>query len=156
MKTIISVALLLFSMCAMSQNCKYQKNDIDKFTGKMTKLTKKVKLIETFNSEGFVVLKKEDEVFSLILNYRTSFSKNVTVNDGAELSFLLDNGGIVTLKRKNGEYPITKDLLIALTKNKSQTLRYYYTDSNNDYKYSDTEIKKGNAEDFIELIKCVI
>lgn len=78
-----------YSKALFAQNCKYDKNEIVSFTGKMTKLAKKIKFIYNFNSEGYISLQKADTTLSLLLSYRTSFSKKVTVNEGAELSFLL-------------------------------------------------------------------
>lgn len=156
MKNIILIGLLLASTFVFSQNCKYKVNGIDQFTGKMTKLTKKKQIIKNFNSEGYVALQKTDTLFSLILSYRTSFSKKVTVNEGAELSFLIQGGEIITLKKTSGNYTVSKNQLKTLMTTKTDTIRYYYTDQGGDYKYQDIEIKKSNAETFMDLIKCVL
>lgn len=156
MKKLFTFLMLFIASFSFAQDCKYEKNEVDKFTKKMTKVTKKVKLIQTFNSEGYVYITKEDTSLSISLNYRTSFSKSVKVEDGSELSFLLEGGDIITLKKKNGSYPISKENLTKLSSTKTKTLRYYYTDSDGNYKYSDTEIKDGNAEDFMKLTLCVL
>jgi len=139
-----------------SQNCKYAINDIDMFTGKMTKLTKEKKFIETFDSEGHIALQKADTTFTLILSYRTSFSKKATVKDGAELSFLLEDGKIITLIKASGNYSVSSGQLKTLMTNKTKTLRYYYTNQGDVYKFVDIEIKKSNAEALMDLIKCVL
>lgn len=156
MKKLLLIITLISGINAYTQNCKYETNDIDKFTGKMTKITKKKKFIETFNSEGHVALQKADTTLTLILSYRTSFSKKVTVNEGAELSFLLEDGKIITLKKTSGNYATNSSQLKTLMAIKTKTLRYYFTDQGGDYKYEDIEIKKSNAEDFMNLIKCVL
>jgi len=156
MKNLILIALLFISVNVIGQNCKYETNGIDKFTGKMTKLTKKVKLIATFSSEGFVSLQKADTTISLILSYRTSFSNSVTVNDGAELSFLLDNNKIITIKKAGIGYSLTNNQLKTLMTSKTKTLRYFFTDKSGNYKSEDIEIKSSNADDFIELTKCIL
>ena len=156
MKTIITLIFLSITSLCFSQNCKYEKNELDKFTGKMTKLTKKRKFIETFNTEGFMRIQKVDTALSLRLDYRASFAKKLTVGDGAELSFLLDGGGIITLKKLNGDYVIYQWQLIKLMKTRTNVLRYYYNNDEGGYLYHDIEIKKGNAEDFMDMIKCVL
>lgn len=156
MRKLTLITALLLGANAFAQNCKYETNDIDKFTGKMTKITKKKKFIETFNSEGHIALQKADTTLTLILSYRTSFSKKVTVGEGAELSFLLEDGKIITLKKTTGKYATNSGQLKTLMSVKTKTLRYYFTDQGGNYKYEDIEIKKSNAEDFIDLIKCVL
>ncbi len=156
-KSLLTICLLtIISSYTNGQNCKYEKNEVDQFTGKMTKLTKKKKLIETFNSEGFVTLQKVDTVNTLLLSYRTSFSKNAIAEEGAELSFILDNNEIITLKKNNGNYPITFGQLLKLNKFKTNTIRYYFTENGGSYKSEDIKIKNGNAEDFTNVIKCVL
>lgn len=157
MKKLILITALFFTTSAIfAQNCKYEMNGLDEFTGKMTKLTKKEKFIATFNSEGYVSLKKADTTFTLILSYRTAFSKKVTVNEGAELSFLLENGSIITLRKMLGNYAIKSNQLKVLMTVKTMTLRYYFTDNGGDYKYEDIDIKSSNAKSFMNLIKCIL
>ena len=152
---LLFVFVFLLSV-AFGQNCKYAVNGIDKFTNKMTKQTKQKKIIRTFSSEGFIALKKEDTDFSLLLSYRTSFSDKVKVEEGAELSFLVEGGKIITLKKEKGNYKVNKEQLKELMINPTKTIRYYYTDEGGDYKYQDVEIKKKDSETFINLIKCVL
>ena len=99
MKKLVFISLVLFSANCIAQNCKYSQNGVDKFTGKLTKVTKDFKFIETFASEGFLSIQKADTSLSLTLTYRTSFSSKIKVNDGAELSFLLEDGSIITIKK---------------------------------------------------------
>lgn len=157
-KIILGLVIVAFFSATnvFSQNCKYEVNGIDKFSGKMTKLTKKEKFIATFNSEGYVALEKADTTFNLILSYRTSFSKKVTVNEGAELSFLLEDAKIITLKKTSGNYAVTSNQLKVLMTIKTKTLRYYFTDQEGSYKYEDIEIKSSYAQSFMDLVKCVL
>jgi hypothetical protein len=80
----------------------------------------------------------------------------VTVNEGAELSFLLENGKIITLKKLGGNYVVTSSQLNVLMTERTITLRYYFTDKGGDYKFEDIEIKSGNSLAFMDLIKCVL
>lgn len=156
MKNSILIIFLLLTTSVFSQNCKYEVNGVDKFTGKMTKETIKKKFIQTFNSEGYAALQKADTTYALILSYRTSFAGKVTVNEGAELSFLLEDGKIITLKKTTGNYGVTSNQLKILMMVKTKTLRYYFTDQGGNYKNEDIEIKSSNAETFTDLIKCVL
>jgi len=156
MKKLVFISLVLFSANCIAQNCKYSQNGVDKFTGKLTKVTKDFKFIETFASEGFLSIQKADTSLSLTLTYRTSFSSKIKVNDGAELSFLLEDGSIITIKKAGVGYVINSKQLKKLMTTRTKTLRYYYTDNGGIYKFDDIEIKKSNAEDLMERIPCVL
>ena len=83
-----------------AQNCKYNINEIDKFTNEYTKLTKPEKVIGTFYTAGEFSVKKTDTAYFFIFDYvLSSYSKFApySIKKSAQLIFLLENGETVTL-----------------------------------------------------------
>jgi hypothetical protein len=147
---------LFFCFQSLSQNCKYEKNEIDKFTKKKVIITKSEKVFSTFNTSGFYTVKQEDNDFYIQFDYlvSTPFSgastmpANIAIKENDQLMFLLDNDEVVTLKcsktvqsqaqpnlafhvvnwnLSNVNYPVTREQLKALQSSKTNTLRIYRT-----------------------------
>jgi len=181
-KSIYLAAIVYLNIASLTaQNCKYKTNDVDKFTGKMTKETKSEKVISSFYSNGEFSIKKVDTVHTIVFDYSLSaYSKNEPSNliKGQQLQFLLENGEMVTIKsldeikgtRKTTvgippvytcyltsiAYSITKGQMEALVKSKVKSIRFYCTEPNGKETNIDSEIKKKNQEDIIDLVKCML
>lgn len=155
MKTIITTILLILSTLSFSQNCKYKINDVDKFTGKITKLTKAEKIFENSAIMVHVSVQKIDNNYSLILVCEGSFYVLRTIKPNSELLFLLENSKIITLKEKDGVFPIKSDELKELMKSKSKTLRFTL-ETKEGALQKEGEIKNGDAIRFTNLIKCIL
>jgi len=175
---IVSIVLFSHSYC---QKCKYKVNDVDKFTNLYTKITKPEKVIGTFYTAGDFSVKKVDTSFSFIFDYvLTSYSnfEPYSINKGASLIFLLENGDIVTLNSAdeirgtkktvhglppvyecfltNVSYPLTRTQIDQFFKSKVKSIRFFRTESNGKEDFIDNDIKKKNQDDIQDLIKCVL
>lgn len=156
MKTILTLLLLLSSLVGVSQNCKYEKNDIDQFTGKMTKLTKPVVIFENSKSKGFVSIQKTDEKFAIIFVCDGNFNIRKEIKDGSTLSFLLETGKVITITKSTGSvYQISKTDILELMQNKTISCRVQYQ-KNNELVTEDIKVKKGDAARLTNLVKCVL
>jgi hypothetical protein len=156
MKNIFLAALCMLSISAFSQNCKYEKNEIDKFTKKKVVITKSEKVFYTLNTSGFYTVKQDGENYYIEFDYlvQTSFSgtsnaeKNISIKQNDQLMFLLENDEIVTLVSANTvqtqmkpnmtsqlvnwelndvSYPISLEQLKTLQSAKTKILRIYRT-----------------------------
>ncbi|MBN8697401.1 MAG: hypothetical protein J0L87_12795 [Bacteroidetes bacterium] len=155
MKNSIALILILLSTITFSQNCKYKTNDVDKFTGKLTKLTKPEELFETNQIVGFISIQKIDNEYSLIFVCDGSFNVRRTIKSGSKMLLLLENSKIITLEENNGSFPIKESDLMELMKSKVQSQRFTLDSKDGDLQ-KDVEIKKGDAIRFMNLIKCVL
>jgi hypothetical protein len=156
MKNQLIVLLTFFSFSVFAQNCKYEKNEIDKFTKKKVVVTKSEKVFTSLNTSGFYTVKQEDENFFIEFDYlvQTSFSgtskaeTNIAIKEKDQLMFLLENDEVITLvssstvqtqmkpnmasqlvnwELNDVTYPITLDQLKTLQSAKTKTLRIYRT-----------------------------
>jgi len=178
---ILLTALVLLAFKGFSQKCKYKVNDIDKFTNQYTKITKSEKVIGTFYTSGEFSVKKVDTSFYFIFDYELSSYSNFSpysINKGAKLIFLLENGEVETLYSAddiigtkktvagippvyecfltNVSYPISKAQIDKFFKSKVKSIRFFRTESNGKEDSIDNDIKKKNQDDIQELIKCVL
>jgi len=182
MKRISLLALAL--ICAYSsfaQNCKYKKNEVDKFTGKHVKQTKDKQVIGTFYTAGDFSVLKEGEDYFLVFDYvLTSYSnfKPHSIPEGSELVFLLVNGKTIsaksvatisgqsatliglpplyTCKLKQVRYSITKDQLVELAKEEIKAIRFNKLTGEGNPDVVDNDIKRHNQDDIKALISCVL
>lgn len=182
--SIICFLLILFSV--NGQTCKYKSNGVDKFTNKYIKWTKTEKVVSTSGPpavHGELSIRKIDTAYSFILDYTLSKSTPIeqySINFGAQLLFLLENGETVTLKSKdningvlktvksvgtlalyycnltNVDYPISSSQINLLLKYKIKTIRFYRTEPNGKEDFVDDEVKTKLQDNIQELIKCVI
>jgi hypothetical protein len=156
MKHILLTIITAISINSYAQNCKYEKNEIDKFTKKKVVITKSEKVFGTVNTSGFYSVKQDGDNYYIEFDYlvQTSFSgtsrvaTNIAVKEKDQLMFLLENDEVVTLESSstvqtqmksnmasglvNWElndvmYPITKEQLTVLQSAKTKTLRIYRT-----------------------------
>ena len=156
MKYKILLSLTLASTFSFGQNCKYEKNEVDKFTKKKVIITKSEKVFSTLNTSGFYTVRQEGDKFFIEFDYlvQTSFSgtsrvaSNIAVKEKDQLMFLLENDEVVTLESSttvqtqmkpnmqsglvNWElndvvYSITKEQLTILQSANTKTLRIYRT-----------------------------
>jgi hypothetical protein len=156
MKHVLLTISAVISMNSYAQNCKYEKNEIDKFTKKKVVITKSEKVFYTLNTSGFYTVKQDGENYYIEFDYlvQTSFSgtsnaeKNISIKQNDQLMFLLENDEVVTLVSSNTvqtqmkpnmasqlvnwelndvSYPITLEQLKSLQSAKTKTLRIYRT-----------------------------
>lgn len=164
-----------------AQNCKFKTNDIDKFTGKFTKQTKPEQVIGTFFTAGSFSVKRIDTNYFFIFDYTLSSYADFdpySINQGAQLMFLLENGEIVTLKSAdnikgakrvlyllptvfscdlyNVSYPVTREQIDQFFKSKVKTIRFYRNESNGKEDFIDNDLKKKNQDDIEKLVKCIL
>jgi len=180
-KTIILIAFLTSCFAINAQNCKYKVNEIDKFTGKFTKITKPKTVIATWFTAGEFSVKKEDTNYYFIFNYGLSKYSNFeaySINPGAKLMFMLEDNSIVTLETKylikgsmsvvygippvyvcalnNVVYQISLSDCQKFFNSKVKTIRFYRSESNGKEDYIDNEIKERNKDDIQQLIRCIM
>lgn len=180
-KFLLSTITFFLFFYSFSQKCKYKVNDIDKFTNQYTKITKPEKVIGTFYTSGDFSVKKVDTSFSFIFDYELSSYSNFepySINKGASLIFLLENGEIITLNSAdvikgtkktvhglppvyecfltNVSYPLTRAQIDQFFKSKVKSIRFYRTESNGKEDFIDNDIKRKNQDDIQDLIKCVL
>lgn len=181
-KTIIILFLTLLSFGnSYAQNCKYKVNELDKFTGKYTKITKSEKVIATFYTAGEFSVKKIDTSYFFIFDYVISSYSNFdpySIQKSAQLIFLMESGDIITLHSDdningtkkvvaglppvylcyltNVSYSLSKSQIDLFFKSKVKSIRFYRTESNGKEDFIDNDIKKDNQDDIQNLIKCVI
>jgi hypothetical protein len=156
MKYKILLLLTLASTLSFGQNCKFEKNEIDKFTKKKVVVTKSEKVFATLNTSGFYTVKQDGDNYYIEFDYlvQTSFSgtsnaeKNIAIKQNDQLMFLLENDEVVTLtsaktvqtqmkpnmatqlvnwELNDVSYPVTKEQLSTLQSAKTKTLRIYRT-----------------------------
>lgn len=156
MKDVFLTIIAAISINSYAQNCKYEKNEIDKFTKKKIVITKSEKVFGTVNTSGFYTVKQDGDNYYIEFDYlvQTSFSgtsnaeKNIAIKQNDQLMFLLENDEVVTLtssktvqtqmkpnmatqlvnwELNDVSYPITNEQLSTLLSAKTQTLRIYRT-----------------------------
>ena len=180
-RLIFLLIVIASSLTAVAQNCKFKINDIDKFTNKFTRHTKSEKVIGTFFTSGEFSVKKIDTTYFFIFDYVLSSYTNFepySINKGASLIFLLENGEVITLNTfddihgikkttlglppvyscylTNVSYQLTRYQVDQFFKSKVKSIRFYRTESNGKEDYIDNEIKRRNQDDIQNLIKCVL
>ena len=122
---------LLLSNPTWAQDCKYETNEMDKSTNKVTKITKKKTVWDVpFASEGKMSLSKIGDEYSVGFFYENAFggTGGFIVNQNAELSFQLEDGTDIKLLKVKDGYPITKEQLDQMLKSKVVLIRFYYTE----------------------------
>lgn len=170
-----------FTTFGYAQKCKYATNEMDKFTNKMTKITKSEKVIGTFYTEGEFSVKKMDTAYTFIFEYTLSsysYFDPYSIKKGAPLMFLLENGEMIKLesddnivgikklavglppvylcKLYNVSYSVSKSQIDAFFKSKVKSIRFYRTEANGKEDFVDNDIKKRNQDDIQQLISCVL
>jgi len=175
-----SIAIMLISFSSMAQICKYEVNGVDRFTGKLTKITKPKTVMVSFYTGGEFYIKMIDTNYYFVLNYTLSSYadfENYSINKGAKIMFLLEDESIITLssydningsksvvfglppvyecRLNNVCYPISyNDIKKFYSRVKS--IRFYRNESNGKEDYIDYEIKERNKDDIRDLINCVL
>lgn len=182
MKLIAAYLLSLFVLSnAFGQDCNYQKNEIDKFNGKHVKVTKPLKVIGTFYTEGLFSIKKEDSSYSFIFEYTISKYSSFlpfSINRGSQLLFLLESGKqiilesddnitginnvipgtlpVYTCRLTNVSYNLTKTQLEQFLTEKIKIIRFYRVEPSGKEDYVDNEIKRKDQGDISSLVKCIL
>jgi hypothetical protein len=159
-KKLILFTLLITSFVIKAQDCNYEKNEMDKATNKLTKITKKKTVCDNpFVSAGKMGTQKVGDSCSVNWKYDGGFGGAAfIVNRNAELIFTLVDGTIVKLLRgpEKDNYPITKEQMDAMMKSKTSLIQYYYTEvKSGDYDKQSYIIAEKNGDKIMELIKCI-
>jgi hypothetical protein len=182
MKLLTTLLLLSISLLASAQKCKYEVNELDKFTNKMTKETKKEMIVNAWDATMYFQARREGDAVYLIFEFWHCEYKKVEmpkIQKGQKILFLLADGSKIELECAdditgqpknyvvaipptycsilyNASYPANAEQVDKLLKNTISTIRFYKTEGNGKEDYKDYEIKKKNNEDLIELLKCVL
>ena len=183
MKKIIFIALFaLIANISFSQDCKYLVNGTDKFTGKTSKLTKPLKVVETLSAIVNFSVQREDTANGFLFHIDKTVVKSngknqININKGFQLMFVLEDGSVISLKSdeniiseisstdqsdvfhvnlKNVHYPISKNQLDKFLISKVKNIRFYFISETGKEFYEDFEVKAKRQENIQELIKCTI
>jgi hypothetical protein len=182
MKQLIVFALLIFSLTASAQKCRYEVNELDKFTGKMTKQTKLEGISDKGGTAIYLAARREGESIYFLFDWWTCDAKKVTmpsISKGMKMMFLFaDNSNVeiesvdnITAVPKNYlvsippmycailykcSYAISAEAAEKLMKQPISVIRFYKTDASGKTDYQDVNINKKNSDDIIELLKCVL
>ena len=84
------------------------------------------------------------------------YSGCATTYEGCELTFLLEDGKVITLKKGKIDYEISQKDLDCMLKSKVRTIRYQYGDNPTNNKFTEAGVSNNKAEKIISLIKCVL
>jgi len=182
MKKLITLILLCIPAFLFAQKCKYEMNELDKFTGKIVKLTKKEMILNAWDATMYFQCRREgDNIFLIFEFWHCAYSKveMPKIQKGQKLMFLLSDGSSIELESadditgtpKNylvsipptycsilsqASYPATPESVEKLLRNTVSVIRFYKTEGNGKEGYKDYEIKKKNNEDIVDLLKCVL
>lgn len=181
MKKLIIILLVSIAFVAQSQTCKYEVNEIDKFTGKFTKVTKQIMLQSMYSKDLKFQARREGENVFLLFEYwecPRSKMEMLKVTPGQKIMFLMEDGSILELETPDAiagaskilpgivpfycsilrdiSYPINAEQVDKLFKTAITTVRFYRTEGSGKVDYIDFEITKRNREDLINLMKCVL
>jgi len=116
--------IILIPFVSFTQNCSYELNEVDKFNGKVTKITKAKKVIASwqkqknlkFYNAGSFSVKRIDSDYFLIFDYEIQKYKRFdpyNINSGTQLILLLANGEKITLST-NDKINGTKKTIIGI------------------------------------------
>lgn len=133
MKKILLLIIILFPICTYGQNCKYEENEIDEFTGVRTVKTytgvlTPIKEAKKNQYMVFFCCRRYDEDCFVQIGLMTKSSLNIMKDQ--ELFFKLQNDSIIKIKspetnlnsefvdegyfKINNQYPISREDLIRL------------------------------------------
>ena len=149
------ILILLLSTITYSQKCKYETNDIDIETKLPIKVTKMLKVYTTFNTVGQISISNINNDYAIDFCHIV-FAGCVTTYEGCEITFLLENGASITLKKGKINYGIQEKDLHEMLKAKVKKIRYQYGDNPTNSKFTENEINSKKGANIIELIKCVL
>jgi hypothetical protein len=156
MKSVITfISILFLSTITYSQKCKYETNDIDTETKLPVKVTKMIRVYATFNTTGVMSISNINNNYTIDFCH-VVFAGCVTTYEGCEITFLLENGESITLKKGKINYSIQKENLHEILKSKVKKIQYQYGDNITNSKSTVTEVNSKKGASIIELIKCVL
>lgn len=162
MKTILTLALTLQLLTSFSQ-CKFEKNQIDEFTGKRIVETKYLRVAGTFTSTLAMKMRLvgDSPLLDVVCNPGTGTFMIIEKN--ASLMIKLVNGETLTLKTINGSYSerlsnasviyatyeLEQAVLDKISSIELQKIRVYLTDG-----FTEFEATKKGPIQFVSLSKC--
>ena len=159
MKHLYLMTLLITSTFVFSQDCKYQRNEVDEFT--------KNKIIETkfewLGEQTGYTLKKINNT-QILAMYLESFNV-FSIKDGAKIMFLTEKEDPITLifpkyeiskRGKSSEFYISENIILSnkeyerLQNETISKVRFYTTDG-----YIEKNVKEKRASKFRDQLKCI-
>jgi len=169
MKKATLLAVLLIASASLFAQCKYNTNEIDKFTKDTVKITKRSTLIYALNDRGNVFFIKQNSLKYLHLQYFSGGIKSLVIQENAELMFILEDETVLTLKAMNStygdvnlnsiggdnsgvkaNYTLSKEDLNLLQTKKIKSVRLYLNDTHKDY-----NVLPKNAEKIKLSANCI-
>jgi hypothetical protein len=157
MKFLIVLTSLLIGLNGYSQKCKYEKNEVDNFSGSMVKITKSQKVFGDFNSECFFTAKREGEAVFVKLTYRRSHQTKMQVPTNTELGFVFsDNSTVKAVKLSSDYYSLSKEDALSINTKQIVSIRYNYLNEAGENTFIDLNIKKKDAATVSALVGCII
>lgn len=167
MKKLIFLTLVfIVSEVTYAQNCKYEKNEVDNFTGKSIKVTSKsVVFADPFDPQSKSMFFRFNQVDDInYLSISKWYSSIISVNKLDILMIKLSSGEILKLESLDGEvatpysskwhididYSLTKENLKKIQENLISEVRIY-TNSG----YIDYVVKPKNASKIMSTSNCI-
>jgi len=180
MKRFIPLLILFFPIFLFSQDCKYQKNEIDKFTGQREKLTKsKAVLTGLTKHVDFSVYQFNDTATYLMMHWQTATTRDkrdrsISIDAGKNIYLLLQNDEVVKLTcvryaessilqvsrsyfcdLSMVSYRLTKEQAITLMKHSVQSIRIDYTGFSNRDQKQEYDIKSKRSGNIKKVLACI-
>jgi len=151
---------------SQSSNCRYEKNEVDKFTKSLTRITKQ----QTLNTRGpepylYVKGKNVDGFIGIGLLIQERFPTRYSIKKGDELKIAFTNGEVITVKcvkeatgrRYYGNteyyanYVFMPDDVQKILANKIDAIRIYHSEG-----YTSINIAPSRQLVIQNVIKCVM
>ncbi|MCS7076751.1 MAG: hypothetical protein NZ455_08585 [Bacteroidia bacterium] len=166
MKKLILIFILLFAGFIYAQNCRYEKNEMDKFSKTPTRITRQ----QTLNTRGpepylYVKGKNVDGSIGIGLLIQERFPTRYTIHKGDELKIALISGEVITvrcIKEDNGRryygraeyyanYIITPDEVRKIISSKVDAIRIYHSEG-----YTSINISPNKQMVIPNVLRCVM
>lgn len=172
MRSSILLFMLLAGLTINAQNCKYAKNEVDKFTNKTILETKQDALgisgMGLGFTSGYSFYKSDDDKY--IKFHFTTTGSLFAIREGDNVMMKLENGEVLSLKFSESVIAdssynsmlkttihslktlvkLTDDDIETFKNNKIVDIRIYTTDG-----YIDDDVKEKRAVKFQQLLKCI-
>ncbi|MCS7029597.1 MAG: hypothetical protein NZ519_12615 [Bacteroidia bacterium] len=163
---LVTVFAVVFASFTFAQNCRYEKNEIDKFSKTPTRITRQ----QTLNTRGpqpylYVKGKNVDGFIGIGLLIQERFPTRYSIKKGDELKIALVSGEIITLKcikEDNGRryyggteyyanYIIMPDELQKIINSKVDAIRIYHSEG-----YTSINIVPSRQLVIPNVLRCVM
>jgi len=185
MKNIFIICIFLLSANLKAQECKYEKKEVDEFTGEQIVLTKEKTLASVLSNKQLnIALRKtgpeRDAFITLNLRYALSYNTDplkIGFKINQKLILILENDSIVTLSGNleksrmytlknafsgsqciDNTYNLSKRDIGLMFNNQIKKVRFYYFDNekNQECYFDYYDDFCINRKTLIDLIKCIL